>query len=186
MLGTFILTSPTILVPYLAKGAVASWLGQQGSILGGYNEQGFESVYQTGLPTWLYFFGLDYMKPFFFFFAFLALGVGSLLGNRKAFNRLNLGWCLATAFFPHQFLGDEKSAVPDALDDPTDLFGCPVSTDWERKYSLANLKIPSTPGIQNTSARGDRGFFRRAISDQPLHLVRADRSQVAWSPPVLK
>jgi hypothetical protein len=99
MLGTFILTSPTILVPYLAKGAVASWLGQQSSILGGYNEQGFESVYQTGLSTWLYFFGLDYMKPFFFFFAFLALGVGSLLGSRKAFNRLNLGWCLATAFF---------------------------------------------------------------------------------------
>jgi hypothetical protein len=99
MLGTFILTSPTILVPYLAKGAVTSWLGQQGSILGGYEEQGFGSVYQTGLPTWLYFFGLDYMKPFFFFFAFLALGIGSLLGTRKAFNRLNLGWCLATAFF---------------------------------------------------------------------------------------
>jgi len=99
MLGTFILTSPTMMVPYLAKGAAASWFGQQDAILGGYNEPGFEWVYQTGLSSWLYFFGIDFMKPFFFFFSFLALGFGSLLGSRKAFNRLNLGWCLATAFF---------------------------------------------------------------------------------------
>lgn len=99
MLGTFILTSPTMMVPYLAKGAAASWFGQQDAILGGYNEPGFEWVYQTGLSSWLYFFSIDFMKPFFFFFSFLALGLGSLLGSRRVFNRLNLGWCLATAFF---------------------------------------------------------------------------------------
>jgi hypothetical protein len=99
MVGTVIITSPGLIAPYIARGAADSWTQQQGSILHGYAEADPTNVYATGLANWLRFFGFYFMQPFFFFFAVLALVIGSLWGSRKSINRLILAWSAASGFY---------------------------------------------------------------------------------------
>lgn len=99
MVGTVIITSPSLIAPYLTRVALESWIYQQGHILGGYAEADPTNAFGTGLANWLRFFGYYFMQPFFFFFGFLSLAVGSLWGRRKTINRLILAWSLPVAFF---------------------------------------------------------------------------------------
>ena len=99
MAGTILITSPGLMAPYIARVAGESWTQQQGSILHGYGEVDTTNVYGTGLANWLRWFGFYFMQPFFFFFAVLALVLGSLWGSRKTINRLVLAWSAATGYY---------------------------------------------------------------------------------------
>jgi hypothetical protein len=99
MVGTIIITSPSLIAPYLTRVALESWIYQQGHILGGYAESDPSNVFGTGLVNWLRFFGYYFMQPFFFIFGFLSLVVGSLWGRRKTINRLILAWSVPIAVF---------------------------------------------------------------------------------------
>jgi len=99
MAGTIVISSPGLIIPAIQQFAIKLWLQQQNSLLTGYNEPDPEGVYKTGLVNWLRFFGIFFMKPFFFFSAFLALLVGSLWGARKYLNRLILAWSLPATLF---------------------------------------------------------------------------------------
>ena len=96
---TIIITSPVLMVPAIREFAMKGWLQQQNSLLHGYNEPDPEGVYKTGLVTWLRYFGYYYMKPFFFFFSFFTLFIGSIWGKRKYLYRLLLAWSIPTGFF---------------------------------------------------------------------------------------
>jgi hypothetical protein len=99
MLGTFIITSPSILVPYVARAAAASWTDQQSKILLGPERIDTSGIYKTGLMIWLKYFGQHFMKAYFFFFAYLALAAGALWGSRKKLNRILLAWSLPVTLF---------------------------------------------------------------------------------------
>lgn len=99
MLGTFIVSSPSMLVPYVARGAVASWTDQQNKILLGPERFDTTGIYQTTLTNWLKYFGQHFMKAYFFFFAIIALAAGSLWGPRKRLNRILLAWSLPVIVF---------------------------------------------------------------------------------------
>ncbi len=109
MAGTILISSPTLMVPRITRGALVGWMDQQNALLNGYNEPDPEGVYKTGLTTWLRFFGYYYMQAFFFFFAFIAIITGSFLGSRKYLNRLLLGWSLASASFVIAFTAMKSS-----------------------------------------------------------------------------
>lgn len=98
MLGTFIMSSPSIMAPYIARVAFRDWLPRQNALLHGPNPD-TSGFYDTGLTNWLKYFGFHYMKGYFFYFSFLALIAGSLWGSRRYLNRVLLGWCAATAIF---------------------------------------------------------------------------------------
>ena len=99
MLGTIIISSPSLLAPYVTRGAIASWLDQQTKILLGPDRIDPEGLYKTNLMNWLKYFGQHFMKAYFFFFAYFALVAGSLWGSRKALNRILLAWCVPTTIF---------------------------------------------------------------------------------------
>jgi Dolichyl-phosphate-mannose-protein mannosyltransferase len=99
MLGTFIITSPSMLVPYVARAAAASWTDQQSKILLGPERMDPSGIYQTGLMIWLKYFGQHFMKVYFFFFATIAVAAGALWGSRKSLNRILLAWCLPVTLF---------------------------------------------------------------------------------------
>jgi hypothetical protein len=99
MLGAFIISSPSILVPYVARGAVASWTDQQAKILLSPERIDTSGIYETTLTNWLKYFGQHFMKEPFFFFAIFALAAGSLWGSRKRLNRILLAWSLPVIIF---------------------------------------------------------------------------------------
>ena len=99
MLGTFILSSPSLLAPFIARGAVASWTDQQTKILLGPERIDPTGYYKTTLSNWLKYFGQHFMKTYFFTFAYIALAAGALWGSRKRLNRILLAWCVPTTIF---------------------------------------------------------------------------------------
>jgi hypothetical protein len=99
MVGTIIITSPSLLAPYITQVALGSWADQQQKILVGPPAVDTAGLYDTNLPNWLKYFGFHYMKGYFFFFAYIALAAGSIWGSRKYFCRILLAWCVATTIF---------------------------------------------------------------------------------------
>ncbi len=99
MLGTIIITSPSLLSPYIARLALDSWTGQQEKILLGPDRIDPTGYYQTTLTNWLKYFGQHFMKAYFFFFTAFALVAGSLWGSKKTLNRILLAWCLPVTIF---------------------------------------------------------------------------------------
>jgi len=99
MILTIVITSPSLLAPYITQAALSVWKGQQNKILLGPSLVDPEGLYITNLPNWLKYFGFHYMKGYFFFFAYIALVAGSLLGTKKYLNRILLAWCVPTTIF---------------------------------------------------------------------------------------
>jgi hypothetical protein len=98
MLGAFIISSPSILVPYVARAAYASVADQQNKILLGPGVD-TNGIYQTTLSNWLKYFGQHFMKADLFFFAVLALVMGSVWGSQKTLNRIILAWSAPVVVF---------------------------------------------------------------------------------------
>jgi hypothetical protein len=98
MLGAILLSSPSLMAPYIARVALRGWLPMQGFLLSGYAGDA-SGYYDTTLVNWLKYFGNDFMKGYFFFFSFFALLVGSLWGSRVTLSRILLAWCAPTALF---------------------------------------------------------------------------------------
>jgi hypothetical protein len=99
MVATIAISSPTLLVPYVTRGALEGWQSQQNWLLTGYQEPDPEGVYKTGLANWLKYFNMYYMTAYVFFISFASLGIGSLFGSKKSLNRIILAWCIATGIF---------------------------------------------------------------------------------------
>jgi hypothetical protein len=99
MVMTIIITSPSLLAPYITRVALASWKDQQHKILFGPKPVDPTGYYKTNLSNWLKYFGFQFMKGYFFFFAYAALVAGSLWGARKYLNRILLAWCIPTTVF---------------------------------------------------------------------------------------
>jgi hypothetical protein len=96
---TIVVTSPSLLAPYITRVALESWKDQQTKILFGPKPVDPTGYYKTNLSNWLKYFGFHFMKGYFFFFAYFALVTGSLWGSRKYLNRILLAWCVATTIF---------------------------------------------------------------------------------------
>ena len=94
MVATIIISSPSLMAPYLVRGALQSWQGKNAEMTYGYNEPDPTGDYQTGLPTWLRFFELHYMKSYFFYFSCFAFLAGSIWGSQTYLNRILLTWSL--------------------------------------------------------------------------------------------
>jgi hypothetical protein len=92
LVATIIISSPSLMAPYLVRGALQSWQGKNVEMTYGYNEPDPTGDYQTGLPTWIRFFDLYYMKSYFFYFACFALVAGSIWGSQTYLNRILLTW----------------------------------------------------------------------------------------------
>ena len=103
MLAAVILSSPTLMAPYIARVALRGWLPRQGTLVAGYGPD-TTGEYDTGLANWLKYFGFHFMKGYFFYFSIFALVAGSLWGSRAALNRILLGWCAVTALFLAYFV----------------------------------------------------------------------------------
>ena len=99
MVGTIVITSPSLLVPYVTRTALASWTDQQQKILLGPKGQDTAGLYETNLPNWLKYFGFHYMKAYFFYFAYFSLAAGSIWGSRKYLSRILLAWSVAISIF---------------------------------------------------------------------------------------
>jgi hypothetical protein len=99
MVGTIVITSPSLLAPYITRVALGSWADQQQKILLGPKALDTAGLYDTNLPNWLKYFGFHYMKGYFFYFAYIALAAGSIWGSRKYLSRILLAWCLASTIF---------------------------------------------------------------------------------------
>jgi hypothetical protein len=99
MIMTIVISSPSLLAPYITKVALASWFDQQHKILSGPSLVDTAGLYQTNLPNWLKYFGYHYMKGYFFFFAYIALAAGSVWGAKKYLNRILLAWCVPVTIF---------------------------------------------------------------------------------------
>jgi hypothetical protein len=99
MVITIVVTSPTLLAPYLTRVALETWNRQQLKILFGPDLVDPTGYYKTNLSNWLKYFGFNFMKGYFFFFAFFSLMAGSLWGTRKFLNRILLAWCVPTTIF---------------------------------------------------------------------------------------
>ncbi len=88
-----------MLVPYVARGALASWTDQQNKILLGPERFDTSGIYETTLTNWLKYFGQHFMKAYFFYFAVFALAAGSLWGAMKKLNRILLAWSVPVIIF---------------------------------------------------------------------------------------
>jgi hypothetical protein len=99
MILTIIISSPSLMAPYITQEALKVWKGQQQKILLGPSAVDTAGMYVTNLPNWLKYFGYHYMKGYFFFFAYIALAAGSLWGAKKYLNRILLAWCVPTTIF---------------------------------------------------------------------------------------
>jgi hypothetical protein len=98
MVAAIILSSPSLMAPYIARVALRGWLPRQGFLLAGYGPDA-TGEYATGLFNWLKYFGFHYMKGYFFFFSILALGAGSVWGPRAILYRILLGWSAVVTIF---------------------------------------------------------------------------------------
>jgi hypothetical protein len=134
MFGAIILSSPSLMAPYIARVALRGWLPRQSSLLTGYDPD-TSGFYDTGLANWLKFFGYHYMKGYFFYFSFFALIVGSLWSARAYLNRILLGWCAVTAIFLAYFvaLKNFQYMLPLAVPLYCAAFLFPEVTDVEPK-----------------------------------------------------
>lgn len=99
MLGTIIISNPPLLSPNSARLALVSLTDQQEKILHGFEGIDATGYYNTGLMNWLKYYGKHYMKAYFFFFAFFALGSGALWGSKKMLSRFLLAWCVPATIF---------------------------------------------------------------------------------------
>jgi hypothetical protein len=97
MVMTIIISSPSLMAPYLVRGALQIWQGKNVEMTYGYNEPDPQHIYRTGLEVWMPFFEQHYTQGYFFFFLFLALAAGSLWGSETYLNRLLLAWCVVVA-----------------------------------------------------------------------------------------
>jgi hypothetical protein len=98
MMAVFIISSPSVMAPYIARVAVRNYLPEQNRLLHG-PISAASKLYEKDLMNWLKYFGYHFMKGYFFFFSFFALLAGSLWGSRTYLNRVLLGWCATTTFF---------------------------------------------------------------------------------------
>ena len=89
--------SPFLLVPSARQTMVSILSGKTAEMETGYSEPDPENIYRTGMDAWIPFFALHYTQPYFFFFLFGALLLGSFLGPAKDLNRLLLAWCVVVA-----------------------------------------------------------------------------------------
>jgi hypothetical protein len=103
MLAAVIISSPSLMAPYIARVALRGWIPRQGFLLEGFGPD-TTGEYDTGLFNWLMYFGFHYMKSYLFFFSFLALLAASFWGPRTTLARLVLGWCLVTSTFLAYFV----------------------------------------------------------------------------------
>ena len=81
MLAAIIISSPSLMAPYIARVALRGWLPRQGTLVGGYGPDP-TGEYNFGLANWLKYFGFHFMKGYFFYFSMFALVAGSLWGSR--------------------------------------------------------------------------------------------------------
>jgi len=103
--GTILISSPSLLYPSATISLINDWGHQLNTNASGYNEPDPEGVYQTGMENWLRYFKIHFgMEPWFFFFTFGTIVLGSLMGSRLTLNRLLLGWCLVIGVYLVQFV----------------------------------------------------------------------------------
>ncbi len=99
MILTIVISSPSLMAPYITQSALKVWRGQQQKILLGPSAVDTAGMYVTNLPNWLKYFGYHYMKSYFFFFAYISLAAGSIWGAKKYLNRILLAWCVPMTIF---------------------------------------------------------------------------------------
>ncbi len=130
MLSAIIISSPTLMAPYIARVALRGWLPRQGTLVSGYGPDP-GGLYATGLVNWLKYFGFHYMKGYFFFFSMVALILGSFLGSKIFLNRLLLGWCVVVTVFLAYFvaLKNFQYMLPLAIPLYIAAFNFPALTD---------------------------------------------------------
>lgn len=106
MVLAVVLTSPSLFIPWSFDFMVFGLVLQNENNTQGYSflEADPEGVYRTGLTAWLPYFGYYFMGRYFFFFAFLALGLGSLIGSQTWLNRILLSWCAVTVTYLVTFM----------------------------------------------------------------------------------
>ncbi len=93
MAGSFIITSPSILIPWNFRTYIDLMQDYYPTMRFGYDEPDPQGVYRTGLPAWMVFFRIHFMQDFFFYFCVFAGLAGSLAGREKTLNRLIMAWC---------------------------------------------------------------------------------------------
>jgi hypothetical protein len=103
MLAAVVITSPTMMAPYIARVALRGWLPRQGALLAGYAPDA-TGEYSTGLFNWLTYFGFHFMKSYFFFFSLAGLGLLAWKGPSRGLAWILLGWCGVTAGFLAYFV----------------------------------------------------------------------------------
>ncbi len=92
-----LMSSPFLLVPSARQTMVTIMNGKTAEMESGYADSSTEDIYHTGLDAWMPFFALHYTQPYFFYFLFGVLALGSFLGQAKELNRLLLSWCVVVA-----------------------------------------------------------------------------------------
>jgi hypothetical protein len=104
MSATIVLSSPSLFVPRSFQFMVQSLQTQNDTNMQGYGEPDSGNLYQKGLANWVHYFGVYYMRGYFFYFAFFALAVGALVGPESYLNRILLSWCAVTTLYLVTFL----------------------------------------------------------------------------------
>lgn len=99
MVGSIIITSPSITIPWNLKTYIAELQEYYPVMRQGYDEPDPQGVYRLGLQAWMVFFRMHFMQDFYFYFACFSLAAGSLVGTQKTLNRLILAWCMVTGIF---------------------------------------------------------------------------------------
>ncbi|MDP2966323.1 MAG: hypothetical protein Q8N39_09860 [Pelolinea sp.] len=99
MVGSILITSPSITIPWNLKTYISELREYYPVMRHGYNEPDPEGVYRLGLPAWMVFFRMHFMQDFFFYFSFITVAAGSLLGTQKTLYRLILAWCSVVGVF---------------------------------------------------------------------------------------
>lgn len=145
ILLTIVLTSPTLLAPQPFLSYVRGIQYESQVIAQGYQEPDPTGVYQTGLANWLPYFQKHYMEPYFFFFAFFALLLGSLLGSARPLNRLFLSWCLVLAVYLIGFVAVKRYHYMLPLTVPLSAapFLLPVLAEGGQPHWLSFLRKPA-------------------------------------------
>jgi hypothetical protein len=99
MVGSIIITSPSITIPWNLKAYIFELREYYPVMRQGYNEPDPQGVYRLGLQAWMVFFRMHFMQDFYFYFSLFALAAGSLFGTEKTLNRLILAWCSVIGTF---------------------------------------------------------------------------------------
>jgi len=99
MVGSFLITTPSILIPWNFRTYVNLMQDYYPTMRFGYDEPDPLGVYRTGLPAWMVFFRIHFMQDFFFYFCVFAGLAGSLIGREKMLNRLIMAWCVVVGTY---------------------------------------------------------------------------------------